>query len=244
MALETWSRAFSITPYYSNDLAPLHLMSIKCPAQRETQHRTNFARKDISPLYGYKRPRGYELIRRGRSGGAGSALCQRHLPGQQLSTKNKYLEQSANCPFTLLQPWFLGENGFSRGKSRVPTQRPCGRKQRGCRGAPEGAALSLRIPALAGPGRSSSVQQAGNLGLTEPPQAGGPAGGQEMGRWPVGPRSARRRPMNIQCRRLPEEHLPINYWSCGGSPFSPPCRNACNPISPVPSATRPAPAPV
>lgn len=35
MALETWPLAFSITPYYSNDLAPLHLMSIKCPAQRE-----------------------------------------------------------------------------------------------------------------------------------------------------------------------------------------------------------------
>lgn len=35
MALETWPLVFSITPYYSNDLAPLHLMSIKCPAQRE-----------------------------------------------------------------------------------------------------------------------------------------------------------------------------------------------------------------
>lgn len=26
-----------------------------------------------------------------------------------------------------------------------------------------------------------------------------------------GTRRARRRPMNIQCRRLPEKHLPINY---------------------------------
>lgn len=33
-----------------------------------------------------------------------------------------------------------------------------------------------------------------------------------------GTRRARRRPMNIQCRRLPKEHLPINYWSCGTSP--------------------------
>lgn len=33
-----------------------------------------------------------------------------------------------------------------------------------------------------------------------------------------GARRARRRPMNIQYRRLPEEHLPINYWSCGTSP--------------------------
>lgn len=73
MALETWPLVFSITPYYSNDLAPLHLMSIKCPAQREPQHRTNFARNNISPLYGYKRLRDYELIRRGRSGGAGWA---------------------------------------------------------------------------------------------------------------------------------------------------------------------------
>lgn len=33
-----------------------------------------------------------------------------------------------------------------------------------------------------------------------------------------GAHRARRRPMNIQRRRLPEEHLPINYWSCGSSP--------------------------
>lgn len=35
-----------IAPYYGNDLAPLHLMSIKCP---ETRHRANFTRNHISP---------------------------------------------------------------------------------------------------------------------------------------------------------------------------------------------------
>lgn len=70
MALEAWPLVFSITPYYGNDLTPLHLMSIKCPALREPRHRANFARTDISPLYGYKRPNCKELIgRRGRGSG-------------------------------------------------------------------------------------------------------------------------------------------------------------------------------
>lgn len=71
MALETWPLVFSITPYYGNDLAPLHLMSIKCPALRDPRHGANFTRTDISPVYGYKRANCTGLIgRRGRGSGA------------------------------------------------------------------------------------------------------------------------------------------------------------------------------
>lgn len=70
MALETWPLVFSITPYYGNDLAPLHLMSIKCPALRDPRHGANFTRTDISPVYGYKRANCTGLIgRRERSSG-------------------------------------------------------------------------------------------------------------------------------------------------------------------------------
>lgn len=94
---------------------------------------------------------------------------------------------------------------------RATTHRTCGHKQKG-------SAPSLCLSPPAALGLTSSMQQAEGLSsLRILPRRGYPWWGGN-GVVAGGTRRARRRPMNIQCRRLPEKHLPINYRSCGTSP--------------------------
>lgn len=237
MALETWSRAFSITPYYSNDLAPPHLMSIKCPAQREPQHRTNFARNNISPLYGYKRPRGYELIRR-------KEALSTTSPGAVVIYQKKVFRAVRKLPpHSPVAPGFLKKTGSAEGSAGSRLIAPVGASSAGAVESRSGLHL-LSASTSRCPGTDQlHATGRGSLVLTDQPQTGLPAGGEEMGwcRW--GP----------PCPTAPHEYS-MSQVAGGASankllvlrhqPLSPPCRNACNPISPVPLATRPAPAPL
>lgn len=111
----------------------------------------------------------------------------------------------------------------------------------GARGpwSPEGPAPSLCLPSLAAWGLTSSVQQAGGLwSFRILPRRGYPRRGRN-GVVADGGRRARRRPMNIQCRRLPEEHLPINYWSCGTSPSLHRAEMRVIPLAPSPRPPAP-----
>lgn len=138
---------------------------------------------------------------------------------------------------------FLEKTGSAEGSAGSPLIAPVGARSAGA--VESRGTCSFPLPPISRCLGSDQLRATGrgSLVLPDPPQTGVPAEGTKWGGGRWGP----------PCPAAPHEYSmsPVAGGASANKllvlqhqPLSPPCRNACNPISPVPSATRPSPAPL